>query len=160
MPFTELTINDRELTLEQVIIAMGPWSCLAEDWFDNPIPMEGVKSTSVTFKPEKMHESLQRQPAALFCSEDEFGCNLEVYPRPDGEIYICGMGGSDYLDNDCIKETAPNEVRANQLYINASAAGRARIFGHYFFDLRSFSLAVCVIFGSAKERYMHVLVRK
>lgn len=32
---------------------------------------------------------------ALFCGEDDrFGTHLEVYPRPNGEIYICGIGKS------------------------------------------------------------------
>ncbi len=42
---------------------------------------------------------------------------VEVYPRPDGTIYICGIGGSDYITQDQLKEGAlreeclPNEAR-------------------------------------------------
>ncbi len=44
---------------------------------------------------------------------------MEVYPRPDGTIYVCGIGGSDYITNDQLKEGAmrdeclPNEARVN-----------------------------------------------
>lgn len=44
---------------------------------------------------------------------------MEVYPRPNGEIYICGIGGSDYISKDQLKDGAfrercdPNESRVN-----------------------------------------------
>jgi glycine/D-amino acid oxidase-like deaminating enzyme len=28
---------------------------------------------------------------------------VEVYPRPDGTIYICGIGGSDYISTNQLK---------------------------------------------------------
>lgn len=31
-------------------VTMGPWSTLAQDWFDIPVPMTGIKSTSVVFR--------------------------------------------------------------------------------------------------------------
>jgi FAD dependent oxidoreductase len=42
---------------------------------------------------------------------------VEVYPRPDGTIYICGIGGSDYISTDELRQNAylyncpPNEQR-------------------------------------------------
>ncbi len=66
----------------------------------------------MVFKLQHEVASLNKTPAALFCSEDAYGCHLEVYPRPDGEIYICGIGGSDYLDNERISQTAPEDVSA------------------------------------------------
>jgi glycine/D-amino acid oxidase-like deaminating enzyme len=43
---------------------------------------------------------------------------VEVYPRPDGTIYICGIGGSDYISKEDLKAGAfrefcdPKESRA------------------------------------------------
>ena len=43
---------------------------------------------------------------------------VEVYPRPDGSIYICGIGGSDYISTKELQQGAfrqqcdPNPVRA------------------------------------------------
>ena len=34
---------------------------------------------------------------------------MEVYPRPDGTIYICGIGGSDYVTKEELKAGAFNE---------------------------------------------------
>jgi glycine/D-amino acid oxidase-like deaminating enzyme len=31
---------------------------------------------------------------------------VEVYPRPDGSIYICGIGGSDYISTNELKQSA------------------------------------------------------
>lgn len=31
---------------------------------------------------------------------------VEVYPRPDGTIYICGIGGSDYISAEELKRGA------------------------------------------------------
>ena len=31
---------------------------------------------------------------------------MEVYPRPDGTIYICGIGGSDYIRTEQLKQGA------------------------------------------------------
>jgi hypothetical protein len=58
------------------------------------VPMEGVKSTSLVYREMEFAKS---NPFALFCAEDpRFNTHLEVYPRPNGEVYICGCGGSDY----------------------------------------------------------------
>ena len=44
----------------------------------------------------------KENPFALFCNDDpRFNTHLEVYPRPNGEVYICGCGGSDYGARVC-----------------------------------------------------------
>ena len=35
---------------------------------------------------------------------------VEVYPRPDNTIYLCGIGGSDYIPTDELKAGAYREV--------------------------------------------------
>jgi len=60
-----------------------------------PHPHAGIYSTSVSL-PNCEAASIQ-EPYALFCGEDAYGCHIEVYPRPDGKIYMCGLGGSDYV---------------------------------------------------------------
>lgn len=92
--------DGEEIPCDRVIVAMGPWSCLAEDWFGIPVPMQGIKSTSIVFTGS---EAVANDPYALFCQEDRNGCHLEVYPRPTGEVYLCGLGGSDYVDPPRLK---------------------------------------------------------
>jgi glycine/D-amino acid oxidase-like deaminating enzyme len=80
---------------DNVVIAMGPWSTRAGEWFGIDIPMTGIKSTSIVYEGSK---AVEAEPAALFCEEDAYGCHLEVYPRPDASVYVCGAGGSDYVN--------------------------------------------------------------
>ena len=77
------------------VVAMGPWSTRASEWFDVDVPMTGVKSVSLEYDASA---AVAEEPAALFCAEDANGCHLEVYPRSTGEVYICGCGGSEYVD--------------------------------------------------------------
>ncbi len=67
-----------ELLLEAdvVVVSAGPWSCQAEDWFENSVdlPMEGVKSTSIVWK--KGEDDVDG--TALFCGEDpRFGTHCK-----------------------------------------------------------------------------------
>ncbi len=105
--------EEKVLEADVVVVSAGPWSCKAEDWFGNVIdlPMEGVKSTSIVWKkPSGVDGDDGVDATALFCGEDNrFGTHLEVYPRPDGTIYICGIGGSDYIPTDELKGGAYRE---------------------------------------------------
>jgi len=50
---------------------------------------------------------------ACFCGEDENDCHLELYPRPDNTIYVCGFGGSPHLQKSEILGLNPEEVKPN-----------------------------------------------
>ena len=67
------------LPADVVVVAAGPWSCAAEDWFPNAqldLPMEGIKSTSIVWKQPGTVESVDA--TALFCGEDDrFGTHRE-----------------------------------------------------------------------------------
>ncbi|CAM9183541.1 unnamed protein product [Choristocarpus tenellus] len=89
-----------EIECERVVVCMGPWSVLAEEWFGIPVPMQGIKSTSIVYKGS---QAVADDPYALFCGEDSNGCHLEVYPRPTGEVYLCGLGGSDYVNESRLR---------------------------------------------------------
>jgi len=48
---------------------------------------------------------------------------VEVYPRPDGSIYICGIGGSDYIPKDELKNGAFRQTcEANESRVAAATA--------------------------------------
>lgn len=90
------------LPADIVIIAMGPWSApLIEDNFRIPLPMQGIKSTSILYT---NLDEIRTEPYACFCAEDRNGCHLELYPRTNGDLYICGCGGSDYVEVDRLRE--------------------------------------------------------
>lgn len=118
------------LPVDCVVISAGPWSCAAEDWFQGvglSLPMEGIKSTSIVWNKPSSEDAVDAM--ALFCGEDDrFGTHLEVYPRPDGTIYICGIGGSDYVTTEQLKEGAfLNQCNANQNRVDAAMAAFSAI---------------------------------
>lgn len=107
-----------------VLVAMGPWSApFIEDNFHVPLPMEGVKSTSVVFTGL---EEMKKEPFACFCDEDAHGCHLELYPRSNGDLYICGCGGSDYVRGDRLRPggdcDSADKIHADPLRVAAAVA--------------------------------------
>jgi glycine/D-amino acid oxidase-like deaminating enzyme len=81
-------VDGHLLPAEIVVIAMGPWSASAAKWLPLP-PVMGLKGHSITLWPTA---SIPAQ--ALFVNyTTATGEHLEpeVYPRPDGEVYLCGL---------------------------------------------------------------------
>jgi glycine/D-amino acid oxidase-like deaminating enzyme len=94
-------VNNSIISCSNVCICMGPWSGVRiYDWFQISIPMDGIKSTSLVYNINE----IKTEPYACFCDDDEFGTHLELYPRPNGDLYICGIGGSDYVNGDRLLE--------------------------------------------------------
>ena len=90
-------MNGTIIRADAVVIAMGPWSDLARRWLPLP-PVDGLKGFSITLKPA------ERIPAeALFVDYlDEHGrrSSPEIFPRPDGEVYLCGLSDDQPLPED------------------------------------------------------------
>jgi glycine/D-amino acid oxidase-like deaminating enzyme len=99
---TALVLDSGErVAVDKLVVAAGPWSGhICEEWFGLTMPMSGIKSTSIVYENSS---AVQREPYAVFCDEDENACHLELYPRADGSVYICGCGGSDYINNKRMK---------------------------------------------------------
>jgi glycine/D-amino acid oxidase-like deaminating enzyme len=98
---TAVRVDGEPVRCRQVVVAMGPWSVLAEDWLGVAcVPLEGIKSASVVYNSEAVRKAVSAAPYALFCNEDSrYGTHLEVYPRNNGEIYVCGapLGAARHL---------------------------------------------------------------
>ena len=111
---TAVRVDGEPLRCRQVVVAMGPWSVLAEDWLGvQCVPLEGIKSASVVYNSEVVRAAVSAAPYALFCNEDSrFGTHLEVYPRNNGEIYVCGIGGSDYVSGARLRPGGDTESQA------------------------------------------------
>lgn len=115
---TGVVVDGKTVPADKVCLCMGPWAALAEDWFGLNVPMTGVKSTSIVFRSDQPVE-----PYALFCGEDHrFGTHLEVYPRNTGEVYLCGIGGSQYIDARMLRKGVilPGEVEADPARVEAA----------------------------------------
>jgi len=81
-------VDGQRLPADIVVIAMGPWSGMVAPWLSLP-PVWGLKGHSITVQPPTPI------PAhALFVDYvTTTGERLapEVYPRLDGEVYLCGL---------------------------------------------------------------------
>jgi glycine/D-amino acid oxidase-like deaminating enzyme len=76
-------------------------------------------------------QEITSNPYALFCAEDRNGCHLEVYPRPNGEVYLCGLGGSDYVSGDRLRKggdcETPEQILPNPARVAAACRSLATI---------------------------------
>jgi glycine/D-amino acid oxidase-like deaminating enzyme len=82
---------------DAVVIAMGPWSAVASHWL--PLTMVyGLKGHSVILR-----NPIPVSPHALFVeceAEDGAVDTPEVFPRPDGTTYVCGLSSEAALPKD------------------------------------------------------------
>ena len=81
-------VDGQLLPADMVVIAMGPWSGMVAPCLSLP-PVWGLKGHSITLQP-----STPIPAQALFVDYvTATGERLapEVYPRPDGEVYLCGL---------------------------------------------------------------------
>jgi glycine/D-amino acid oxidase-like deaminating enzyme len=82
---------------DAVVIAMGPWSVLAAQWL--PLPaIYGLKGHSVMFRGGR-----PISPQALFVEYEAADGSVdspEVFPRPDGTTYVCGLSSEAPLPLD------------------------------------------------------------
>ena len=94
---------------DAVVIAMGPWSALAAEWV--PLPkVYGLKGHSVILRnPGPI------SPHALFveCETADGSVDTpEVFPRPDGTIYVCGLSSEAPLPVDPAEVTSDAAAQA------------------------------------------------
>ena len=104
-----VALAEEMVEADAVVVAMGPWSILAAQWFALPA-VYGLKGYSITMQPPQS-VSLPLPAEALFLDyEDETGerHGLELVPRADGEVYICGFSDESPLP------ISPREVTVDE----------------------------------------------
>jgi len=107
-------VDGEPLAADAVVVAMGPWSILAAAWL--PLPaVFGLKGHSIVF------ETGDRVPAeAAFLEYREGGggrrevLTPELFPRPDGTTYVCGISSEEPLPLDPA-EVAPERAAIERL---------------------------------------------
>ena len=106
-------IDGKEMEADAVVIAMGPWSALARRWL--PVPdVYGLKGHSIVLRP-----SAPVPAEAIFAdveTEDGMSDTPEIFPRPDGTVYLCGLSSQNPLPDDpalvATASAASNQLRA------------------------------------------------
>ena len=91
-------VDGEALEADVVVIAMGPWSGQASEWLKIPL-ITGSRAHSILLTPKEPVPS-----HALFTDitskQDGRSRDPEFYPRPDGDVYICGMSDRKALPVD------------------------------------------------------------
>jgi glycine/D-amino acid oxidase-like deaminating enzyme len=105
---TGVLVDGGLLEADAVVIAMGPWSLLACQWL--PLPMVyGLKGHSVI-----VQSGATVSPHALFveCETADGAVHTpEVFPRPDGTTYVCGLSGEEPLPLDPAEVATSTEAQ-------------------------------------------------
>jgi glycine/D-amino acid oxidase-like deaminating enzyme len=111
-----VVVDGEVLEADAVVLAMGPWTGQAAGGLSLP-RVHGLKGYSVTL------EAANVPAHALFLeyrAADGQRLEPEIFPRPDGEVYVCGMADPAPLPD------SPDEVEVSEAAcaILARAAGR------------------------------------
>ena len=94
---------------DAIVIAMGPWSAVASRWLSLPM-IFGLKGHSVILR-----NPIPISPHALFVeceAEDGAVDTPEVFPRPDGTTYVCGLSSEEPLPADPAEITSDAGAQA------------------------------------------------
>ncbi|EOA13464.1 hypothetical protein CARUB_v10026507mg [Capsella rubella] len=90
----------RVIDTHTVVLAMGPWSSKFE-LLSSIFKVYGTKAHSIVLEPKEPNAIT---PHALFLtyhpSHGGQALDPEVYPRPTGEVYICGMSSQEEVPDD------------------------------------------------------------
>jgi glycine/D-amino acid oxidase-like deaminating enzyme len=111
-----VTVDGATLDADAVVLALGPWTSRVARGLDLPT-VYGLKGYSVTLQAPDV------PPHALFVdyrAADGRAFEPEIIPRPDGDVYVCGMA-----DPQPLPESAEGvKVEDAACDVLARAAGR------------------------------------
>ncbi|XP_057731285.1 putative oxidoreductase TDA3 [Arachis stenosperma] len=98
----------RVIECDSVVLALGPWSGKLEV-LASLCRVYGLKAHSIVLEPREPNSIT---PHALFLSyypsKGGKAIDPEVYPRPTGEVYVCGMSAEEEVADD------PEEIRGKE----------------------------------------------
>ncbi|KNA05926.1 hypothetical protein SOVF_185810 [Spinacia oleracea] len=97
----------RVINADSVVLALGPWSSKLA-LLSSLFRVYGLKAHSIVLQPK---EPDAISPHALFLTyhpaQGGKPMDPEVYPRPTGEVYVCGMSSTEEVPDD------PDQVTPN-----------------------------------------------
>lgn len=104
----------RVIEADSVVLALGPWTGKM-GLMSSLFRVYGLKAHSIVLEP-KDPDAIT--PHALFLNyfsaQGGKPMDPEVYPRPTGEVYICGMSAEEEVPNDA-EQVTPNPDSINVL---------------------------------------------
>ncbi|KAM3397071.1 putative oxidoreductase TDA3 [Capsicum galapagoense] len=116
--------DGREIVADAVLLALGPWT-KRFSLLGSIFTIYGIKAHSIVLKPK---EPDRITPHALFLTyypaQGGKPMDPEVYPRPTGEVYICGMSARAEVPDD------PEQITPVPESINALKRVAASVSSH------------------------------
>lgn len=98
-----------------VVLALGPWTMRARAWL--PLPkVYGLKGASITLAADLPAQAVFGD----FRTRDGLQMAPEIYPRPDGEVYVNGFPQDEPLPDDP-DEITPSDEAVAELHRIAGA---------------------------------------
>ena len=94
---TGVKVDGKIIAADVVVIAMGPWTHKACDWFDMP-RISGGRAHSVVLRPKQPSDVTAHCLFTEYVDKDLNG-EPELYTRPDGTVYACGFSDKEKLPN-------------------------------------------------------------
>ena len=106
------------LDCDAMVIAMGPWSSRAAEqaWF--PAAADGLPTETASSKYTSLVLEAASDATAVFTSSD---LHVELYPRPDGTVYVCGCPDDSTALPDDPLEIAPRATSVKAIATVAAA---------------------------------------
>ena len=106
---------------DALVVACGPWTEECRSWFGKAgtkiPPITGVKCHSILVPSDRVLSQ-----AVFFEGDDEVvGGDLEVYPRPDGDVYVNGFQGEEMFVTE---RPGSEEVQAEEVRLLMQAMKR------------------------------------
>ncbi|EFJ33081.1 hypothetical protein SELMODRAFT_270535 [Selaginella moellendorffii] len=85
-----VVVDDKFVEAETVVIALGPW-CGKLKLVTDLTSISGLKAHSIILQPREGRDISPHALFLSFTSREGETMDPEVYPRPTGEVYVCGM---------------------------------------------------------------------
>eukprot|EP00745_Piridium_sociabile_P003300 TRINITY_DN119707_c0_g1_i1.p1 TRINITY_DN119707_c0_g1~~TRINITY_DN119707_c0_g1_i1.p1 ORF type:complete len:377 (+),score=28.02 TRINITY_DN119707_c0_g1_i1:27-1157(+) len=93
-----MVLGDQVIYCDKVVIALGPWTAKAAEWLSLPKDAISAKRYhSIVLQGEYPHEMGN---TCSFCEGINGEESVEIYPRSNGQVYVCGAGDDLKLPDD------------------------------------------------------------
>ncbi len=100
---------------DAVVLALGPWMGVARAWLPLPV-IHGLKGASITLAADVPAQAVFGD----YRTRDGRRMSPEIYPRPNGEVYVNGFPEMDPLPDDP-DQIVPSDLACAELHRIAGA---------------------------------------
>ena len=104
-----VVVDGKVMPADTVVLALGPWMARARVWLPLPV-IHGLKGASITLAADVPAQAVFGD----YRTRDGRRMSPEIYPRPNGEVYVNGFPEPDTLPDDP-DEIVPSDLACAEL---------------------------------------------